>query len=106
MSVLAAGLVLAAGFVAWELRAAHPMVPLRLFRSRAFAAGNATAFCVFAVLLAMVFFMAQFLQTSLGYGPLSAGLRLLPGWATLSLIAPFAGLLISRVANAGLSPGA
>ena len=80
--------MLAVAFVAWELRAADPMVPLRLFRSRAFAAGNAAAFCVFAVLLAMVFFMAQFLETGLGYGPLGAGLRLLPGWATLTVIAP------------------
>ena len=74
------------------------MVPLRLFRSRPIAAGNAAAFCVFAVLLAMVFFMAQFLET-LGYGPLGAGLRLLPGWATLTVIAPFTGALISRVGS-------
>jgi len=102
---LAAGVVLAAAFAVWELRVAEPMVPLRMFRSRVIAAGHAAAFCVFAVLLAMVFFMAQFLQTSLGYGPLSAGLRLLPGWATLSLIAPFAGLLISRVGERWLITG-
>jgi EmrB/QacA subfamily drug resistance transporter len=102
---LVAGVVLAAAFAAWELRVAEPMVPLRLFRSRVIAAGHAAAFCVFAVLLAMVFFMAQFLQTSLGYGPLAAGLRLLPGWATLSLIAPFAGLLISRVGERWLITG-
>jgi len=72
-------------------------VPLRLFRSRPIAAGNAATFCVFALLMAMVFFMAQFLETGLGYGPLGAGLRLLPGWATLTVIAPFAGTLINRV---------
>jgi EmrB/QacA subfamily drug resistance transporter len=94
---LAAGVLLAVAFGAWELRAADPMVPLRLFRSRAFAAGNAAAFCVFATLLSLVFFMAQFLETGLGYGPLGAGLRLLPGWAALTLIAPFSGTLISRV---------
>src|SRR5262249_59588970 len=91
---LAAGIVLAAAFVAWELRTPKPMVPLRLFRSRPIAAGNAATFSVFALLMAMVFFMAQFLETGLGYGPLGAGLRLLPGWATLTLIAPFAGTLI------------
>ena len=105
VSVLATGIVLAVAFVAWELRAADPMVPLRLFRSRAFAAGNATAFCVFAVLLAMVFFMAQFLETGLGYGPLGAGLRLLPGWATLTVIAPFTGALISRLGERPLIAG-
>ena len=103
--MLATGIVLAVAFVAWELRAVDPMVPLRLFRSRAFAAGNATAFCVFAVLLAMVFFMAQFLETGLGYGPLGAGLRLLPGWATLTVIAPFTGALISRLGERPLMAG-
>ena len=105
IATLAAGLVLAAAFVAWELRAPDPMVPMRLFRSRSIAAGNAAAFCVFAVLLAMVFFMAQFLETGLGYGPLGAGLRLLPGWATLTMIAPFTGTLISRLGERPLVAG-
>jgi EmrB/QacA subfamily drug resistance transporter len=105
VATLAAGLVLSVAFVAWELRAANPMVPLRLFRSRPIAAGNAAAFCVFAVLLAMVFFMAQYLETGLGYGPLGAGLRLLPGWATLTVIAPFTGALISRVGARPLVAG-
>src|ERR1700731_4807357 len=101
-----AGVLACLGFVAWALRAAFvvgaggaakPMVPMRLFRSRAFAAGNAAGFCMFAVLFGMVFFMAQFLQTGLGFGPLGAGLRLLPGWAMLAVIAPLAGSLASRV---------
>ncbi len=104
-ATLATGIVLAVAFVAWELRVADPMVPLRLFRSRSYAAGNAAAFCVFAVLMAMVFFMAQFLVTGLGYGPLGAGLRLLPGWATLTVIAPFAGTLIGRVGERPLIAG-
>jgi EmrB/QacA subfamily drug resistance transporter len=103
--MLGVGVVLSLGFVGWELRAAEPMVPIRLFRSRAFAAGNAATFCVFAVVLAWVFFMAQFLQNGLGYGPLGAGLRLLPGWATLALIAPFAGMLVSRVRERPLVAG-
>ena len=102
---LAAGIVLAAAFIVWELRAASPMMPVRLFRSRPVAAGNAATFTVFALLMAMVFFMAQFLETGLGYGPLSAGLRLLPGWATLALIAPFAGALVGRVGERPLVAG-
>ncbi len=42
-ATLATGIVLAVAFAAWELRAADPMVPLRLFRSRAFAAGTRSA---------------------------------------------------------------
>ncbi|MDX6568821.1 MAG: hypothetical protein QOH15_1399, partial [Gaiellales bacterium] len=41
---LALGVVLAGAFVAWELRAGEPMLPMRLFRSRAFSAGNAAIF--------------------------------------------------------------
>jgi MFS family permease len=102
---LAAGAALAGGFIGWERRAAHPMVPLRLFRSRAYAAGNAACLCVFAVLFGMVFFMAQFFQTGLGYGPFGAGLRLLPGWGTLVVIAPFAGPLIRRLGERALIAG-
>ena len=78
-ATLAAGIGLRVAFVAWELGPPTPWCPLRLFRSRPIAAGNAAAFCVLAMLLAMMFFMAQFLETGLGYGPLGAGLRLLPG---------------------------
>jgi MFS family permease len=60
---------------------------------------------VFALLLGLVFFMAQFLQTALGYSPLGAGLRLLPGWAALTLIAPFSGTLISRMGERPLISG-
>jgi EmrB/QacA subfamily drug resistance transporter len=105
VAALAGGMLLALVFVAWELRVPDPMVPLRLFRSRAFAAGNATAFCVFAMLFGLIFFMAQYLQTGLGYGALGAGLRLLPGWATLTVIAPFAGALVSRVGARPLIAG-
>jgi EmrB/QacA subfamily drug resistance transporter len=102
---LAAGALLAGAFIGWELKAARPMVPMRLFRSRAYAAGNAACLCVFAVLFGLVFFMAQFLQTGLGYGPLGAGLRLAPGWATLMVIAPFAGTLIRRFGERALIAG-
>jgi EmrB/QacA subfamily drug resistance transporter len=105
IAALAAGAVLVGVFIGWELKAPAPMVPLRLFRSRAYAAGNAACLCVFAVLFGLVFFMAQFLQTGLGYDPLGAGLRLAPGWAALMVIAPFAGRLIQRFGERALIAG-
>ena len=89
-------LVLLVAFVAWELRARAPMLPMRLFRSRAFSAGNAAIFCAVGALFCAVFFMAQFLQIGLGYDPLGAGLRLLPWTATLFFVAPLAGALADR----------
>jgi EmrB/QacA subfamily drug resistance transporter len=105
VATLAGGFVLGALFAGWELRAVSPMVPPRLFRLPAFAAGNAAGLCLFAGLFGMVFFMAQFLQTGLGYGPFGAGLRLVPGWVLLALIAPFAGTLIRRFGERMLIAG-
>jgi EmrB/QacA subfamily drug resistance transporter len=93
---LAAGVVLAVAFVAWELRAREPMLPMRLFRSRAFSGGNAAIFFTLASLFVGVFFFAQLLQTGLGYDPLEAGLRLVPWTATFITVAPIAGALADR----------
>jgi EmrB/QacA subfamily drug resistance transporter len=105
VGTLAGGVLLAVAFVRWELRAVDPMIPMRLFRTRGFAAGNAVVFFVFGMLLALVFFMSQYLETGLGYGPIGTGLRLLPGWATLTFIAPFAGTLITRLGERPLIAG-
>src|SRR4051812_12155348 len=65
---LAAGAALLAGFVAWEVRAREPMLPIRFFRSRSFSAGNTAIFFTFASLFGAVFFYAQLLQVGYGYG--------------------------------------
>jgi EmrB/QacA subfamily drug resistance transporter len=96
-AAVAAGAVLTVAFVARELRARAPMLPMRLFRARAFSAGSASIFLLNAALTGAIFFMAQFQQTALGQGPLSAGLRLLPWGVTPFLIAPRAGALADRI---------
>jgi predicted MFS family arabinose efflux permease len=96
LAALAGGALLAAVFVAWERRAPEPMLPTRFFRSRGFSAGNAAIFFTFASLFTGVFFFAQLLQTVLGYGPLDAGLRLIPWTATFITVAPIAGTLADR----------
>jgi MFS family permease len=73
------------------------MLPLRLFRVRAFAASNVAGFFLFASNLGSVFFIAQYFQTDLGYSPLEAGVRLVPWTATLFLVAPVAGGMVTRV---------
>jgi len=102
---LAGGAALLAAFVAWERRARAPMLPMRLFRSRAFAAGNAAGVGMFASIFGTAFFLAQFLQTSWHYGPLGAGLRLAPWTVTLSLIAPLAGAWAGRIGERPLVAG-
>ena len=91
------GFLLLLGFLAWEKRAEHPMVPLTFFRNRAFSAGNTAGFFLSAALFSAVFFVSQFMQGVLGSGPLKAGLQLLPWTATLFVVAPIAGRLVDRV---------
>ena len=105
LGMLIGGAALAVAFVAWELRAPQPMLPMRLFRSRAFASGNAAVFLMFGSLFSAVFFMAQFLQTSLGESPFHAGLQLIPWTGTVMFVAPIAGGLVDRVGERPLLVG-
>ncbi len=102
---LVAGVGLAVAFVVWELRARVPMVPMRFFRSRAFSAGNTANFLLLAAIFGTLFFLAQFLQTAQGYGPLTAGLHLLPWTACLFVVAPISGSLVNRVGERPLIVG-
>jgi EmrB/QacA subfamily drug resistance transporter len=103
VAALAIGVLLVVVFVAWEMRTPAPMVPMRFFRSSAFSSGNLVNFLLQASLIGAVFFMAQFLQTALGYGPLDAGLRLLPWTATLFVVAPISGALLNRIGTRPLA---
>ena len=105
IATLAAGALMLAAFVGWELRAREPMLPMHFFRSRAFSAGNAAMFFTFASLFGAVFFFAQFMQTGLGYGPLESGLRLMPWTATFITVAPIAGALADRIGERPLMVG-
>jgi EmrB/QacA subfamily drug resistance transporter len=96
-TALVAGVLLTVAFIGWELRADTPMLPMRLFRSRALSSGIAASFLFYAAMYGTLFLLPQFFQASLGYGPLGAGLRLLPWTATLFLTAPIAGAVVNRV---------
>jgi EmrB/QacA subfamily drug resistance transporter len=97
VGALLAGAALIAGFIAWERRAAAPMLPHGLLRIRAFSAANITGFCMTAAITSAAFLMSQYLQLSLGYSPLATGLRFLPWTATPVLVAPLAGALADRI---------
>src|ERR1039457_1936587 len=83
-------------FTVWQDKAAHPMLPLRFFRSRTFAASNVASLLFTFGMFGSIFLLAQFLQTALGYSPLEAGLRTLPWTAMPLLVAPIAGPLSDR----------
>ena len=97
LGAFAAGIVLLAGFVLRERRAAEPMLPLRLFRVRAFTAANLTGFCMSGAIFSAAFLTAQYFQLGMGYSPMATGLRLLPWTATPMVVAPLAGALADRI---------
>ena len=92
----AVGIVLLAGFVAWEARSAEPMLPLRLFRSRTFSAANVVSMLMTFGMFGSIFLLAQFFQVVQHYSPLQAGLRTLPWTIMPVFVAPIAGLLSAR----------
>src|SRR5215210_1572319 len=96
---IAGGAVLLAAFVAWELRASDPMLPLRFFRSRQFAATNGVSLAMTFGIFGSIFLLAQFFQTVQGYSPLEAGLRTLPWTGMPMFVAPVAGILSDRIGS-------
>lgn len=96
---ISAGVALLAGFLAWERRAAAPMLPLRFFRSRGFSATNAVAFSMFFGVFGSIFLLSQYFQTAQGYSPFEAGLRTLPWTGMPMLVAPIAGMLSDRIGS-------
>jgi EmrB/QacA subfamily drug resistance transporter len=97
LTSLFGGAALLAAFVAWELRTAEPMLPMRFFRNRAFTAANAASLGMYFGMFGSIFLLTQFFQTAQGYSPLEAGLRVLPWTAMPMFVAPIAGALSDRI---------
>jgi MFS family permease len=99
MISIGVGVVLTAAFLWWETRAPAPMLPLRFFRSRGFAASNGVSFAMFFGVFGSIFLLSQFFQTGQGYSPFEAGLRTLPWTGMPMIVAPIAGLLSDRIGS-------
>jgi EmrB/QacA subfamily drug resistance transporter len=94
---LAAGVLLLAAFVVWELRTPQPVLPMRFFRNRSFSAANGASLFMYFGMFGSIFLLTQFFQTAQGYSPLEAGLRVLPWTAMPMVVAPIAGALSDRI---------
>ncbi|MGK3941760.1 MFS transporter [Streptomyces caeruleatus] len=94
---LFAGVALLAAFVLYSTRAKNPMLPMRLFRSRAFSGINAASLLMFLGMFGSIFLLSQYMQGVLGYSPTEAGLRMLPWTGMPMLVAPIAGILSDRI---------
>jgi EmrB/QacA subfamily drug resistance transporter len=103
----AAALVLAVAFVVRQARAANPLVPLRIFRSRNVSGANIVQMLMVAGLFGMFFLGAIYLQRVLGYDALQVGLAFLPVALAIGILSlGFSARLITRFgARSTLLPG-
>jgi EmrB/QacA subfamily drug resistance transporter len=76
LGAVALGLLVA--FVGREARAATPLVPLRVFRSRTVAGANLVQVLTVGGMFGMFFLGALYMQRVLGYGAIDVGLAFLP----------------------------
>ncbi len=105
---LAAGALALAAFVACELRAREPMLPMDFFARRSFAVTNVATLGMYFGMFGSIFFLSQYMQDVLHNSPLQAGLKLLVWTGATMVVAPLAGVFSERVGSrpfllAGLS---
>jgi EmrB/QacA subfamily drug resistance transporter len=96
LAALVVGAAILGGFVGWERRSPAPMVPLRFFRSRPFAAAGAASLLAYLAFFGAFFLVAQLLQVGMRASPLDAGLELLVLSGAVVATAPGAGVLCDR----------
>ncbi len=96
LGLFAAAVIAGAGLVWWEHRVDEPLISPALLGKGNFAIDNAVLAAIQFALVGVSVFGAIWVQTVLGFGPILAGLSLLPLTVTLLLCAPRAGRLYDR----------
>jgi EmrB/QacA subfamily drug resistance transporter len=91
------GTILIAVFLAVESRHRHPLVPMRLFRSRALTGANLIMVMIGSVMFSLFFFLSQFLQEVQGFSPLRAGFAFLPMPLAIIVGTQLSSRLVGRV---------
>jgi EmrB/QacA subfamily drug resistance transporter len=90
------GVLLLVAFLAFERRAAEPLVELELFRNGPYFGATAAAFALVGAYWAVMFFQPQYLQDGRGHSAVASGLMILPITVPMVFISPFSGRLIAR----------
>jgi EmrB/QacA subfamily drug resistance transporter len=93
--VVGVALLVLFGFV--ESRAAHPLLPFRIFMNRTRAASFVAMMLMPAAMFSMFFYLSLYIQNVMGYSPLEAGFAFLPFSAGIVVAAGLSSNLINRV---------
>ncbi|HEY7664377.1 MAG TPA: MDR family MFS transporter [Xanthobacteraceae bacterium] len=104
LGLMAASILTAAGFVAVELRAREPILPMSLFGNRNFAVASSVGLIVGLSLFGAVTFLPIYLQVVKGVSPSTSGLMLMPMMLGMLATSVISGRLISRFGRYKLFP--
>lgn len=99
LGLLAGAVIFLAAFLLVETRVQEPLLPLQLFRIRAFWVATTVALIVGFTALSTIFFIAQYFQQVQGYSVLGAGLRTFPISIGAFVMAPIAGAIAGRIGS-------
>ncbi|GAA5054751.1 MFS transporter [Thermocatellispora tengchongensis] len=105
LAALAVGVLTLVAFAVWELRTAHPMLPLRLFRDRNFSGASFSIVLLSFGSGALLLMLTQYLQFVLDYSVMAAGLALLPYAVAATLFNAVGAGLGQKVSNRALIGG-
>jgi len=94
---LIAGAVLLTAMVLVELRVARPMIDVRLFKDRLFAASSTVSLVAFSGLTGAIFLLPLLLQSELGLSPLQSGFAMFPQALGMVALMPLASRMYGRV---------
>ncbi len=89
LSAFAVAVVFGLVLLRWQQRARHPMLPLELFADGRFSVGSAVVSMTFVVMIGFWFLIALYVQFSLDYSALEAGLATMPEALASMVVSPF-----------------
>ncbi len=84
-------------FIVWEWRQEHPVVDVRMFRSRSFATANVLMVVLGMALYGSTVLLPQYVQVWMGWSAEQAGEALSPGALLVIALLPLVGRLVSKV---------
>ena len=93
---IAAGIAILVAFVLYELRIENPLIQVRIFADRAFAADNAILFLLMIPFIPLFFFASMYAQISLGESASETGLYLLIFFAGFATASQWGGRMLDK----------
>lgn len=105
LTLFAVSAISLVAFVVGEMRLKHPMVDPRLFKNPSFTGASIVGFALSAGMFSQFFFLALYLQNSLGFSPLDTGLRFLPLSVCSFLTSPISGRFVDKIGPRPLMAG-